>query len=230
MFLTKTDNLKWKWLAIATVITLGLCLLGVAWFDKPLYMAMRHLNWIGWGAVDTIFSTEVWLMTSLGFAVGFFIGNTIRESAHRQKSKTKLGFRGTIVKFIDGSRHNYGLLVFSSVFVATCVAAVLKIVLGRARPIFFEALGQTGFYPFTTDWAFHSMPSGHGTASFAGLVMIGLLFPRIKWATWTIAIIIGVSRVSYGVHWPTDVILAAFIGMVSADVVKYLFAHYGKDK
>ena len=191
MFLTKTDNLKWKWLAIATVITLGLCLLGVAWFDKPLYMAMRHLNWIGWGAVDTIFSTEVWLMTSLGFAVGFFIGKTIRESAHREKSKTKLGFRGTIVKFIDGSRHNYVLLVFSSVCVATCVAAVLKIVLGRARPIFFEALGQTGVYPFTAEWGFNYMPSGHTTASFAGLVMIGMLYLSINWVSGSIAIFIG---------------------------------------
>jgi membrane-associated phospholipid phosphatase len=52
--------------------------------------------------------------------------------------------------------------------------------------------------------------------------MIGMLFPKIKWATWTIAIVIGASRVCCGAHWPTDVVLGAFLGMVSADIVKAL--------
>jgi undecaprenyl-diphosphatase len=56
-------------------------------------------------------------------------------------------------------------------------------------------------------------------ASFAALVTIGLLAPRAKWFTWTLAIIIGMSRVCAGMHWPSDVIFGAFIGMVAADVV-----------
>ncbi len=87
------------------------------------------------------------------------------------------------------------------------------------RPIFFEALNQTGFYPFNDEWAFNSIPSGHTAASFAGLVMVGLLYPKYKWATWTGAIIIGASRICHGAHWPTDVILGAFVGMVAADVI-----------
>ena len=65
------------------------------------------------------------------------------------------------------------------------------------------------------------MPSGHTAATFAGLVMIGMLAPKYKPLTWTLAIIVGVSRVAYGAHWPSDVILGAFIGMVAADIVKY---------
>lgn len=105
---------------------------------------------------------------------------------------------------------------------ASLIAQVLKVIIGRARPIFYEALNMTGFFPFTADWAFNSMPSGHTTASFAGLVMLGLLAPKIKWFTWTLAVIIGVSRVCCGAHWPTDVILGAFIGMVVADFVKHI--------
>ena len=66
------------------------------------------------------------------------------------------------------------------------------------------------------------MPSGHTAVSFAGLVMLGMLFPRIKWATWTIAIIIAVSRVYIGAHWVGDVLLGAFIGMLCADLTKAL--------
>jgi undecaprenyl-diphosphatase len=74
------------------------------------------------------------------------------------------------------------------------------------------------------EWAFNSMPSGHAAASFAGLVMIGLLFPKIKWVSWTIAIIAGISRIAIGDHWPSDVLLGAFIGMAAADFVKAMLS------
>ena len=72
-------------------------------------------------------------------------------------------------------------------------------------------------------WAWHSMPSGHTTVTFAGLVMIGMLAPRYKPFTWTLAVIVGLSRICIGAHWFSDVILGAFIGMVVADIVKWLF-------
>ena len=79
---------------------------------------------------------------------------------------------------------------------------------------------MTGFFPPSLDWAFNSMPSGHTAVSFAGLVMIGMLAPRYKVLTWSMAIIVAVSRVAIGAHWPSDVVLGAFIGMVVADIVK----------
>ncbi|MCL2331633.1 MAG: phosphatase PAP2 family protein [Proteobacteria bacterium] len=118
--------------------------------------------------------------------------------------------------------------VFFSVLAAGVIVAPLKFAFGRMRPVFLEALDQVGFVPFTNDWAFNGFPSGHAAAGFAGLVMIGLLFPRIKWATWTLAVIIGVSRVFAGDHFPSDVLAGAFIGMVSADLVKFMLQKIAK--
>ena len=123
--------------------------------------------------------------------------------------------------FLLKTKNSYAFFIFCSVLSASIVAKILKVVIGRARPIFYEALGMTGFYPFHNDWAFNSMPSGHTVASFAGLVMLGMLAPRIKPFTWSLAILIGMSRVAIGAHWPTDVIFGAFIGMVMADLVKW---------
>ena len=59
--------------------------------------------------------------------------------------------------------------------------------------------------------------------------MLGLLAPKIKWFTWTLAIVIGVSRICVGAHWPSDVIFGAFIGMVVADFVKAWLKKHGAE-
>ncbi len=103
---------------------------------------------------------------------------------------------------------------------AIMTTGILKFLIGRSRPVIYEALNATFFVPGTFETVFNSMPSGHTAVSFAALVMLGMLTPRIKWATWTLAIIIGISRVYVGAHWAGDVILGAFIGMLCADIVK----------
>ena len=114
-------------------------------------------------------------------------------------------------------------------FAARIVGKLLKSIIGRMRLVFFEALDKVGFVPLSTDWAFNSMPSGHTFASFAGLVMLGLLAPRVKWFTWSLAIVIGLSRICVGAHWPSDVILGAFIGMVAADFVQVGLKYHGAE-
>ena len=128
--------------------------------------------------------------------------------------------RSIVKDFFSKVQNNYSFLVLASVFCASLVALILKVCIGRFRPIFFEIFDVVGFKPFVYEWAFNSMPSGHTVASFAGLVMLGMLLGRkIKFFTWTLAIVIGLSRIAIGAHWPTDVLLGAFIGMVCADFV-----------
>ena len=220
MFLTKDNKIKWKKLSIASAICAVLIFVGVMWLDAPVYLFMRGFDCRLWEYMDSIFDARVWLILSAFGVLVFYVNKARTTKGCWRNERNRVSISAFIRDCFVKTRYSYSLFVFCSIFSASVVAKVLKTVIGRFRPLFFEALDMTGFRPFTTEWAFNSMPSGHAAASFAGLVMIGLLVPRIKWFTWTLAIIIGASRVAYGAHWPTDVLFGAFIGMVAADFVK----------
>ncbi len=209
MFITHENKLNWRRILIGFVITLGLVFAGIFYFDIPLFNFLRSFDCVACEYVGIVFGAKVWLVVSFIALCIFYLRKFLRT---QEKS-----FFSDVYNRVKNS---YAFMVFASVFLASFVGVILKVLIGRARPVFYEALGMTGFYPFARDWAFHSMPSGHTFASFAGLVMIGLLVPRAKWFTWTLAIVIGLSRICVGAHWPSDVILGAFIGMVAADVVR----------
>ena len=218
MFIRQNNTLKWNWIGFGALIVLALVLVGIFGLDKVLYQIIHRPDCNVWTICDgwlcsvaimigKIFSVKKWLIASFVAVVAFFVYKAL---------KNENDFRFAFVKI----KNSYVFYVFCSVLFATIVTGVLKVLIGRGRPVFFDALGQTYFEPFVFDSVFNSMPSGHTAASFAGLVMLGMLFPRIKWLTWTLAILIGLSRIYVGAHWPSDVILGAFIGMVCADITK----------
>lgn len=220
MFLTQNNKIKWKLLGWATAATMALTAAGIAWFDKPLYMFMRRFDCLLWEYFDAVFDAKIWIFVSGFFVVLFYLEKHLNSNGSAKKETNKFNILDFFKDFLVKTKNSYAFFIFCSVLSASLFTKVAKVVIGRFRPIFFEALDLTGFRPFSIDWAFNSMPSGHATASFAGLVMLGMLAPRIKWGTWTLAILIGASRVAYGAHWPTDVLVGAFIGMVGADFVK----------
>lgn len=219
MFISKQNKMIWWRLIVATIIVAVLVMLGVVKYDIPGYLFLQNYDYRVWHWIAPVFDGMVWIIVFGLATILMYLKKTydLRNdpTTHMHWFNIKFLTRDAYTKL----KNSNAFLVFCSLIGTGIVVEFLKFAIGRARPIFFDEFGIVGFFPGTFEWAFNSMPSGHTAMSFAGLVMLGMLMPRFKWLTWSLAIIVAVSRVAIGAHWPSDVLLGAFIGMVIADFV-----------
>lgn len=108
------------------------------------------------------------------------------------------------------------LYISSSIILAQTIGTFIKYMLGRARPILFLQEHFYGFHPFTFDRFYHSTPSGHSLSIFAVACMTYLLFRRLGWLAFLVAIMVAVTRVILNEHFLSDVVLGAYLGGLSA--------------
>ena len=93
---------------------------------------------------------------------------------------------------------------------ADLLARLGKLLVHRHRP-FVHQLG-----PATTT---HSFPSGHSATSFACAVVLASLAPRLRVPMFALAVLIAVSRLYNGDHFPLDVLAGAVLGSLVGVVV-----------
>ena len=120
----------------------------------------------------------------------------------------------------------YGF-IFIGVGLPSLIAALVKRVIGRARPQYLDEVGTLGFRWNWLDWTYQSFPSGHATTAFALATVIGFISPRWFYPGVAMAALIALSRVSMGVHYPSDIVAGAILGLLGAYFTRWLFAKRG---
>ena len=98
-----------------------------------------------------------------------------------------------------------------------CNNVLLKGLVQRPRPWLVVA----GLEPLMAPPDPNSFPSGHTCAAFAAALSWkrGLPWQRAGWIGVAMAVLMGLSRLYVGVHFPTDVLAGALMGTLCAWVV-----------
>jgi len=102
--------------------------------------------------------------------------------------------------------------VVLAVFLAQAfVDWAVKPVIARPRPFVADTRARVvGYHPET-----YSFPSGHTTTSFAAATVLAFALTRRRAAlVWALAATVAFSRIYIGVHYPLDVIVGAFTGVL----------------
>lgn len=106
------------------------------------------------------------------------------------------------------------------------IAEIVKILLRRPRP--YTALEIVNKLIVENN-DFKSFPSGHAAIFFAIAMAVYFFNKKLGIAFFISAILISVARVFVGVHWPSDILSGAIIGIISAVIINKLFfkKYYG---
>lgn len=121
-----------------------------------------------------------------------------------------LGFR------IEGI--NIALALFFNGIVCNLL---LKNILKRKRPSWISKVELLIKNP--TDFSF---PSGHASSSFAAALTIYFYFRGMGIFFLVVATLISISRIYHFVHYPSDVIIGAMLGMIIAILTKNSYDKY----
>lgn len=97
---------------------------------------------------------------------------------------------------------------------------LLKNLVKRIRP--YDRIPE--LIPLVKKPADYSFPSGHTGSSFASAWVLYQEMPGLKGiAALVLAALIGLSRLYVGVHYPSDVLVGMFTGIISGRLAEWIF-------
>jgi undecaprenyl-diphosphatase len=96
--------------------------------------------------------------------------------------------------------------------VALAVYRLIKEKAARPRPFHRNAEISLGTHPLDH----FSFPSGHTLHAVAFSIVATYYYPRLALIVWPFTILVAISRMVLGLHYPTDVAAGALLGMVLA--------------
>ena len=125
------------------------------------------------------------------------------------------GFLAALAFLFTGLEPLRLLIPWVAVATSWTVAEGAKYFFDRARPFLWD----TEIAPLTKTPSSSSFPSGHSATAAAGALTLSVLYPPFAPALVVAGIIVVLSRVYLGVHFPFDVLAGVIIGIASAGLV-----------
>lgn len=113
----------------------------------------------------------------------------------------------------------YGIEIFISLSISHIFIHFVKRIANRPRP--YEKISDSRKLIITLEE--YSFPSGHTTASFAIATSLSFIFPNFNFFFYSLALLVGLSRIHLGVHYPTDIIIGSIIGFVFSWIIHVLY-------
>lgn len=110
-------------------------------------------------------------------------------------SKGKIAALGVIILILVSDQTGYHILKEMVKRIRPCNALTDAII----------PLGCTGSYSF---------PSNHALNNFAAATFYYRLYPNLKWILFTVASLVSISRVYLGLHYPSDILGGALLGII----------------
>lgn len=115
------------------------------------------------------------------------------------------------------------LATSNSLAIAYFLRGPLKFVFGRYWPISWidnnpSLLGNNayGFKWFHNSTAYQAFPSGHETATVAVMALIWIVYPKLRWVSVMVSLIVAIGLIGMCYHFVGDVIAGGFLGALTA--------------
>jgi membrane-associated phospholipid phosphatase len=114
--------------------------------------------------------------------------------------------------------------LFLAIAVPGLFVAIVKRLIGRARPTVGGHDDPFAYMPFVWRPEYASLPSGHATTAVAAALAIGAIWPRTRIVMWLYALTIMLSRVVVLAHHPSDVLAGALVAIAGVVLMRRWFA------
>jgi len=170
--------------------------------DTQLFFLINHLPHVGFIDSFALFLSGIGEAGLVWFVIGAFL--VFNEESKDQRLFIPLGLTGGLA---------WSITEF-----------IIKPLVGRLRPSSaLDAATVIGGFPLG-----YSFPSTHATFAFALATVLSYIEPKWKKGLYVLALLISLSRIYLGHHYPGDVIVGGFLGWGIGYFVLLWYERYKK--